>query len=510
MYTLENLQQKNLKELKEIGQQMNVLPEGDRRLRRNWIDAIAGVVPPLLQLLETSPGVEVEPVQEAIEVQVQEPIESSPAAVECPSCGATHGLYTDRDYLDKPVIRCLHCHYCRIKHYPGPIVLEAEEPPIYKPETKDGIDLQDFTVQAQEPPIESKFGCIVYPRAQKPIAQTEITETISDVGRFGIASDDLHHSRLETAQLDGDSRSAKAERQRSQDGDRVLEVERNAQRDRGRALFHHSPELAAVLNDEQPPNRGEGKGRLESQSKVSQSAIGFCASPVTFSPKFLATYPPYFGEVLYKAEATGQLNLLEPKTDGEPPDFDDFADIDAFNEAMARWDAENPESLAASMDSMCEWAPCPHEWYEPEAENLPLKASSMMELSLSAIESSSTFSIPTFDAWCDRSNRHSDTDEPPDTGIGARLPGPKPPNFPPRAIGSDISEKCFNAKLGHNSDTTRTRLEHTTSRVIGYSKKCLIANRHTNPEELYCITYCMAAAGSSRQGRSPPGGDEII
>jgi len=41
------------------------------------------------------------------------------------------------------------------------------------------------------------------------------------------------------------------------------------------------------------------------------------------------------------------------------------------------------------------------------------------------------FFIPTFDTWCDRP---IDTDEPPDTGIFARLPKPKPPSFPPMAV----------------------------------------------------------------------------
>ncbi|MGB8688685.1 MAG: hypothetical protein WCD53_15310 [Microcoleus sp.] len=188
MYTLENLQQKNLKELKEIGWQLNVFPESDRRLRRNWIKALVGIQPPLLQLLETSPAAEL---------------------------------------------------------------------------------------------------------------------------------------------------------------------------------------AAAIFNDEQPPNRGDsGRDRLESQSKVSQSAIAPVAknSPgveadcsqslpgITFSAKFFPTYPPYFGEVHYKADCTGQLNLLEPEAEDEWSDPDDFASIDAFQEAMARWEVENPEPLTVSMDSMCEWA----------------------------------------------------------------------------------------------------------------------------------------------------------
>jgi hypothetical protein len=60
MYTSEQLQQKSLKELKEIGCQLNVLAAGDRRCRQSWIDALVNVNPPLLQLLEVSPGVEVD------------------------------------------------------------------------------------------------------------------------------------------------------------------------------------------------------------------------------------------------------------------------------------------------------------------------------------------------------------------------------------------------------------------------------------------------------------------
>jgi hypothetical protein len=45
MYTLEQLEQKNIKQLKEIGHQLNVLPDADRRCRQNWIDAIVGVNP---------------------------------------------------------------------------------------------------------------------------------------------------------------------------------------------------------------------------------------------------------------------------------------------------------------------------------------------------------------------------------------------------------------------------------------------------------------------------------
>jgi hypothetical protein len=163
----------------------------------------------------------------------------------------------------------------------------------------------------------------------------------------------------------------------------------------------------------------------------------------------------------------------------EPPDPDDFASIEEFQEALARWDVENAEIIAVSMDSICEWAPCPDEWYEPEPESLPLKASSMMELSPPAIECSITsanFTIPTFDAWCDRANRQTDTDEPPDTGIFARLPGPKPPKFPPRAIGYTQPNRPLN----------------TASR---------------NYPETIPKLFSVAAGTSTQPARSPPGGD---
>jgi hypothetical protein len=131
-------------------------------------------------------------------------------------------------------------------------------------------------------------------------------------------------------------------------------------------------------------------------------------------------------------DTDGQLSLFEVQvvTEPEPPDPDDFESLDAFREVIALWEAQNPEPLNVSLDSMCEWAPCPHEWYEPKAENLPLKASSMIELPeqsqvmefLRGGEScsdTSEFFIPTFGSLGDRSDR---SDEPPDTGIFARLP----------------------------------------------------------------------------------------
>lgn len=117
---------------------------------------------------------------------------------------------------------------------------------------------------------------------------------------------------------------------------------------------------------------------------------------------------------------------VEIESVDEPPDPDDFESLNAFREAIALWEAQHPEPLEICLDSFCEWAPCPDDWYEPAP-------SEVLELS-PAIESSSTckFLIPIFKVWC--RDRQNDTDEPPDRGIFARLPKPKPPSFPPMSV----------------------------------------------------------------------------
>ncbi|MEG3845084.1 hypothetical protein QT986_33240, partial [Microcoleus sp. herbarium14] len=74
MYTLEELRDKTLKELKKIGWELNVLPSADRRCRQNWIDALVGAKLPL-ELLEASIDAEADRASEPIEIQAQEPIE---------------------------------------------------------------------------------------------------------------------------------------------------------------------------------------------------------------------------------------------------------------------------------------------------------------------------------------------------------------------------------------------------------------------------------------------------
>ncbi|MGK7918759.1 MAG: hypothetical protein AB4080_01955 [Trichodesmium sp.] len=54
-----------------------------------------------------------------------------------------------------------------------------------------------------------------------------------------------------------------------------------------------------------------------------------------------------FGEVEFKADASGQLCLFEFANTFEPPDPDDYQDIDSFNSEWQRWEQEFPNHAAA-------------------------------------------------------------------------------------------------------------------------------------------------------------------
>ncbi|MEK0177742.1 hypothetical protein [Microcoleus anatoxicus] len=369
-------------------------------------------------------------------------------------------------------------------------------------ETSPGLQVeqvqQAIEVQVQEP-IESKFGRIVYPKAAaEPIAPAAknltpggINETRPNIDRTGSA--DLHQRCLHSTQPDGNNSGIETETLGSRKGDRVLAVSGDSQADRRRLLPNQSNELTAtIFTDEQPSNRGDGRGRVESEVKVNQSAISpdvkisvgveadrpqkskfsiahqlldlfkssvacsqdsielaaktppgvetdYLLEPieippgVTFSPRFLSLYsPPQSENISYKADADGQLSLLdfEVQSESEFPDPDDFESLDDFRQAIALWDIEHPESLEVSLDS-----------FTYQADYELAESSEVMEFSSAILaegcvnESSSTynFSIPTFDAWCDRTSRNS-SDEPPTAGVGARRPKPKPPSFPPMVV----------------------------------------------------------------------------
>jgi len=83
----------------------------------------------------------------------------------------------------------------------------------------------------------------------------------------------------------------------------------------------------------------------------------------------------------------------------------------------------------------------------------------------------SDFFIPTFGRLGDRSDK---SDEPPDTGIFALLPKPKPPSFPPQAS----QPKSAQARLSQS----------------GIPK----------------LSHRIAAGSNTQPARSPPGGDACL
>jgi len=257
MYTLLELESKTFGELKKIGYELNVLPEGDRRRRESWIEAIAGVNPPLLQLLEVSPAAPVEQVQEPI----IETVETSPAADD---------------------------------------------------------------IQAQEPPIESKFGRIVYPRPAQgaivPVAENSPAVEVDRVEDFLPECSDCF----------------------------------------GDGYFEDEFGLIKFCQCNEPKlSHQKTQSAIVPATKISKSDQNSILTGIVLSDRFLARYAPPQAETLhyeitdgYKVDTDGQLSFFEAQvvSEPEPPDPDDFESLDAFPEALARWNAENAEMLAVSMD----------------------------------------------------------------------------------------------------------------------------------------------------------------
>jgi hypothetical protein len=442
---------------------------------------------PIVQAAETSPGVEVD--------QRQEPIEYGKITgylcrtgywcrhveieVKCPRCGANPGLFSTKDYYDRPIIHCRECDYGRVKSYPGAIQI-VREMIVRVAEVFPGVGFDRAAITAlkasifelvPESPDPVLFRLAIpfstawhayqdrYPggryrdgrhkintkiflglpeipggsRVEVDPVQNLIMGTVETSPGVDLVEDEV--PECSTCFGDGyiedefgfvkfcqcETRLSHQRTQRAI----AQSVEKSPGVD---CVYCHSPEYESL--------RDESYRCYKCEPEPDQNPI---LTGVAFSDRFLATYPPYFGEIRYKAEVTGQLNLLEPVTDDELPDPDDFESLDAFREAIARWDGEHPSSLdhfsdhlpssednalGLPLDSFCLWAHCPADWYEPTAL---LDLSKVSELSPTCKSSiTSDFFIPTFGTLGDR-------DEPPDTGIFARLPKPKPPKFPPQA-----------------------------------------------------------------------------
>jgi hypothetical protein len=158
MYTLEQLQNKSLKELKEIGGQLKVFPT-DRRYRKNWIEAIVGIKPPLLQLLEVSPAASLDPVQEPImetvetspaadDVQAQEPLESKFGRIVYPRPAQGAIEQTAEPLASNSNIELTN----QIPYTPVPeFELYPSHKPFPMPETSPGVEVD----RVQEPIMET-------------------------------------------------------------------------------------------------------------------------------------------------------------------------------------------------------------------------------------------------------------------------------------------------------------------------------------------------------------------
>jgi hypothetical protein len=480
MYSLEQLQQNNIKQLKEIGLQLNVLPEGDRRCRQSWIDALVNVNPPLLQLLEASPAAsvveQVQPIIQTVEtppaVEVEPvqtpPIESKfcrivyPRPVQKPIAQAVENFPgvdpgVDLDRVQEPIAQVA-------KNSPGGEVDRVSEP---KSIAHELLQLFKSSVRIEEPITETvkNSPCVEVDPVQEPI-DVQRHEAIE------LQAQDSIKQAVENSldvEFSGFERVTQSNRNNFSGFERVTQSNRN-----NFSGFEHVTQS----------NRNNFSG-FERFQEPEQSDRHLILTGLTFSDRFLARYAPPQAQIIYfQSDADGQLSLLdfEVQSVDEPPDPDDFESLDAFREALARWDCEHNEvspehnqPLQVSLDSFSLWGLCPADWYESVAL---LEPSSMLELSQTCKSSiTSDFFIPTFDCLSDRSNK---SDEPPDTGVFAKLPKPKPPSFSPATVGQVRAKRSSNAA-------------QTQSKRI--------------PNAYQTHTCCILAGSSTQPARSPPGGD---
>lgn len=509
MYSLEQLQQKNLKELKEIGWQLNVLPSGDRRCRQNWIDVIVGINPPLLELLEVSPAVSVEQVQEPIEVQAHEPPIVKVVNIlklktpEELSCIAWELFNQSPEWLKK-------AWWSRMDEFCEDVRFVEM---MFRSFCRSGVCGCSFDNIFEKSQVllavDRNKSRKSYPLRENPFLPVSVDEYLkSFTSQSAIAQAAQTPPGVEVEQVQEPIVLAT---QTSPGVDRVQEaIELSAEISPG-VEVDRAQEPIAPAAKKLPGSRSkastahqllelfqsrthviEDSPGVKTEATVSESAIGLPAknpilTGIALSDKFCACYSSPQAEIIhFQSDADGQLSLLnfEIESASEPPDPDDFESLDAFREALARWDFEHPEELAASLDSMCEWAPCPADWYEFDTPREPSEVSELSrELELSQVLelSTSNFFIPTFSAEGVSPNR---TDEPPDTGFCARLPKPKPPSFSPTAAGQ--------AQAKHIPNSTQTQPKLNLLCQFDHSSSLKFA-------------YC----GVIPVGRAPPGGDAM-
>ncbi len=309
----------------------------------------------VLQVAKTSPGVEVNRVPEPIvlagpyslgvdvdliESQLQEPlVESSPGACDCPFCGAQHGLFTDKDCLDRCVIRCLHCNYSRFKNYPGAIrtlaqesVLEskfgrivcpppAQEPIVSVAENAPAVEvdpvenlLPDCVVCFGDGYIEDEFGCVKFCQCKPKLSRQKTQSAIVPAAK----------------NLPGSRSKASTAHQ-------LLELFKSSAH-----ILEDSPGVKTEATVSESAIAPAAKNRIEEGSDQNPILTG-----IPLSDRFVTRYTPPQPKIIhFQSDADGQLSLLDFEVESveEPPDPDDFESLDAFLEAIARWDWEHPTS----------------------------------------------------------------------------------------------------------------------------------------------------------------------
>jgi hypothetical protein len=114
----------------------------------------------------------------------------------------------------------------------------------------------------------------------------------------------------------------------------------------------------------------------------------------------------------------------------------------------------------------------------------------------------------------DRFNR---SDEPPDTGIFARLPKPKPPTFPPQSASwTQVGRKLDTSwtQFGHKAQVSPSQPKSTPSQPQ-VNPKSTPSQPQVNqasrnyPETIPKLFHRIAAGSSTQPARSPPGGDAM-
>ena len=555
-YTAVQLQSKTFGQLKLIACELDIVPTADRRCRQNWIDAIAGVNPPLLQLLEVSPAAEAQqPIIETVEtstgVEPETQLESKFGRLVYPrsaqgaiELAAKTAIGVDVDSVQKPFMETVESSTgvdvdpvqesikLAAETSPGVEVEQAQEFFIETVEASPGVEVE----QAQEPITEAaktspgvevdralshkfllclkeghntlwydgknfvceKWSAKTYCKrgvgaakhqlrchpevkrlgnlqvvenspADQKLIEVQATEPIEPAAKTspGAEVDRVPHPIIEMVEtfpaasveqaqeaIAPAAKNLPGSRLKTSTAHQLLELFKSSAH-----IIEDFPGVQTEVTVSESAIAPAAKNHLDAVESEHPKSKG-----ITFSDRFLARYSPPQAEIVsFQPDADGQLSLLDFKvqSEPEPPDPDDFESLNAFREAIALWEwehnevsSEHNESLEVSLDSFCEWAPCPADWYEPAALD---GSSKVMEPSKACRTSiTSDFFIP-------RTTRHRDL---------CKIAQTKTPQF--------FSDGC-----PPSAGQTHTKL---------------------NPNASQTHTYCIAAGSSTQPARSPPGG----